>query len=104
MLLFILLGGAFIPLWILPSTPTALRAGVFWVQFGLQGASGVVPIWLLELSPPGFLAFFPGFVAQLGNVSSYLFVHFRDWPTSPLRYYLDAWIRIWGNRNPLGWS
>ena len=84
MILFILLGAVFIPLWILPKTPTSLRAGVFWVQFGVQGASGVVPIWLSELSPPGFLALFPGFVAQLGNVSSCLFVRFLNWPTPPL--------------------
>lgn len=79
MILFVLLGGAFIPLWMLPKTPTGLRAGAFWVQFGMQGASGVVPILLSELSPPGFLAFFPGFIAQVGNVSSYyLLVHFHD--------------------------
>lgn len=76
MILFLLFGGAFIPLWMLPSTPTRLRAGVFWVQFGVQGATGVIPIWLAELSPPGFLAFLPGFIAQVGNVTSYLFVYF----------------------------
>jgi len=68
MILFLLLGGLFIPLWVLPSNPTNLCFGAFWAQFGVQGAIGVVPIWLAELSPPGFLAFFPGVIYQVGNV------------------------------------
>lgn len=40
--LFVLLIGAFIPLWILPSSFGALAAGAFCVQFGVQGAWGVV--------------------------------------------------------------
>jgi len=35
---------AFIPLWILPSSFSALSAGAFCVQFGVQGAWGVVRI------------------------------------------------------------
>jgi SHS family lactate transporter-like MFS transporter len=69
MILFLLLGAFFMPLWVLPSNPTNLRFGAFLVQFGVQGAIGVVPIWLAEMAPPGFLAFFPGFIAQVGNVS-----------------------------------
>ena len=42
--LFVLLIGAFIPLWILPSTFSALAAGAFCIQFGVQGAWGVVSI------------------------------------------------------------
>jgi SHS family lactate transporter-like MFS transporter len=68
MLIFLLLGGAFIPLWILPSTVGKLSAGVFWVQFGVQGAIGVAPILIAELSPPGFCALFLGIVYQVGNV------------------------------------
>jgi SHS family lactate transporter-like MFS transporter len=67
-ILFLLLGVAFIPLWMLPSTFAKLCAGAFWVQFGVQGASGVVPIWLSELSPPGHCALFPGLIAQVGNM------------------------------------
>lgn len=33
---------AFIPLWILPNTFSPLSAGAFCVQFGVQGAWGVV--------------------------------------------------------------
>ena len=35
-------GIAFIPLWILPRSFSALSAGAFCLQFGVQGAWGVV--------------------------------------------------------------
>lgn len=56
MMLFILSIGAFIPLWIIPSGFSALSAGAFCVQFGVQGAWGVIPIQLAEMSPPSFRA------------------------------------------------
>ncbi|KAI9448813.1 carboxylic acid transporter [Lactarius psammicola] len=69
-ILFVLFSGAFIPLWILPSSFSGLSAGAFWVQFGVQGAWGVIPIQLAEMSPPGFRATFPGVAYQLGNMIS----------------------------------
>ncbi|KAH9970543.1 MFS general substrate transporter [Lactifluus volemus] len=69
-IMFIVLGMAFIPLWIIPSTVAKLSAGVFWVQFGVQGAMGVTPILIAELSPPGFCALFLGIVYQVGNMMS----------------------------------
>ncbi|KAH9480892.1 Carboxylic acid transporter protein-like protein [Psilocybe cubensis] len=66
----LLLIGAFIPLWILPSTFSALSAGAFCIQFGVQGAWGVIPIQLAEMSPPAFRATFPGVAYQLGNMVS----------------------------------
>jgi MFS transporter, SHS family, lactate transporter len=63
-----MLAGVFIPLWILPSSFKGLAAGAFCVQFGVQGAWGVIPIQLAEMSPPGFRATFPGVAYQLGNV------------------------------------
>ena len=102
MILFLLFGGFFIPLLMLPSTPTKLRVGAFWVQFGMQGATGVIPIWLFELSPPGFLAFFLGVVAQVGTVSSYLFFYFHDWPISSLRCINRCWDPDLG-KSKLSW-
>ncbi|KAI0299688.1 MFS general substrate transporter [Multifurca ochricompacta] len=67
---FVLLSGVFIPLWILPSGFSGLAAGAFCVQFGVQGAWGVIPIQLAEMSPPGFRATFPGVAYQLGNMIS----------------------------------
>ncbi|KAH9016908.1 MFS general substrate transporter [Lactarius pseudohatsudake] len=69
-IIFVLFSGVFIPLWILPSSFSALSAGAFWVQFGVQGAWGVIPIQLAEMSPPGFRATFPGVAYQLGNMIS----------------------------------
>ncbi|KAG2147429.1 carboxylic acid transporter protein [Suillus bovinus] len=68
--LSVLLVGVFIPLWVLPSTFSALSAGAFCVQVGVQGAWGVIPIQLAEMSPPAFRATFPGVVYQLGNMIS----------------------------------
>jgi SHS family lactate transporter-like MFS transporter len=68
--IFVLWVGAFIPLWILPSTFNSLSAGAFFVQFGVQGAWGVIPIQLAEMSPPAFRATFPGVVYQIGNMVS----------------------------------
>jgi len=66
----LLLVGAFIPLWIVPNSFSALAAGAFCIQFGVQGAWGVIPIQLAELSPPAFRATFPGVAYQLGNMVS----------------------------------
>jgi SHS family lactate transporter-like MFS transporter len=69
-IIFVLISGAFIPLWILPDSFGGLSAGAFWLQFGVQGAWGVIPIQLAEMSPPGFRATFPGVTYQLGNMIS----------------------------------
>ncbi|KAF8836171.1 MFS general substrate transporter [Paxillus ammoniavirescens] len=66
----VLLVGVFIPLWIIPSSFSALAAGAFCIQFGVQGAWGVIPIQLAEMSPPAFRATFPGVAYQLGNMVS----------------------------------
>ncbi|KAK7448471.1 hypothetical protein VKT23_013733 [Stygiomarasmius scandens] len=66
----ILLVAAFIPLWIIPSDFSGLAAGAFCIQFGVQGAWGVIPIQLAEMSPPAFRATFPGVAYQLGNMVS----------------------------------
>jgi len=69
-IIFICLIGVFIPLWIIPSGFSKLSAGAFCVQFGVQGAWGVIPIALAEMSPPAFRATFPGVMYQLGNMVS----------------------------------
>lgn len=65
-----LAGAAIIPLWVLPSSWGALVAGGFLMQFCVQGAWGVIPIHLNELSPPQFRASFPGISYQIGNMIS----------------------------------
>jgi len=69
-IIFVLLVGVFIPLWIIPHDFSKLSAGAFCLQFGVQGAWGVVPIFLSEISPPAFRSTFPGVAYQLGNMVS----------------------------------
>jgi SHS family lactate transporter-like MFS transporter len=57
-----------LPFWAYCLTPVALAAAAFVMQFMVQGAWGVVPVHLNELSPEGIRATFPGFVYQLGNL------------------------------------
>ncbi|KAJ3099797.1 hypothetical protein HK100_004832, partial [Physocladia obscura] len=63
-------GACFIPLWILPTSFGGLASGAFFVQFCVQGAWGVIPIFLSELSPPAFRAAFTGVAYQVGNMIS----------------------------------
>jgi len=65
-----LCAAALIPAWVLPETKAGLAAGSFFLQFMVQGAWGVVPIHLNELSPPQFRAAFPGLAYQIGNAIS----------------------------------
>jgi SHS family lactate transporter-like MFS transporter len=48
--------------------PSLLAVTAFTLQFAVQGAWGVVPAHLNELSPHDARATFPGFVYQLGNL------------------------------------
>jgi SHS family lactate transporter-like MFS transporter len=57
-----------IPLWAFSESPVMLAIGAFLMQFTVQGAWGVVPVHLNELSPDNARATFPGFVYQLGNL------------------------------------
>jgi SHS family lactate transporter-like MFS transporter len=59
-----------IPAWIFSATIPLLIAGGFFMQFMVQGAWGVVPVHLNELSPPAWRGTFPGVVYQLGNFFS----------------------------------
>lgn len=65
-----LMSGFMIPAWILPSGERALSATGFFMQFFVQGAWGVIPIHLNELSPVAFRSTFPGVTYQLGNMIS----------------------------------
>ncbi len=59
-----------IPLYALSHSVVALAGGAFAMQFMVQGAWGVVPAWLSELSPGPVRATFPGLAYQLGNLIS----------------------------------
>lgn len=55
-----------IPAWAFGSTALALVLGSCAMQAGTQGAWGVIPAHINELSPPSVRGLFPGFVYQLG--------------------------------------
>jgi SHS family lactate transporter-like MFS transporter len=57
-----------LPLWAFSATPLLLGAGAFLMQVAVQGAWGIVPVHLNELSPGAVRAMFPGFAYQLGNL------------------------------------
>ncbi len=59
-----------IPLWAYSRTLPALALGGFLMQFMVQGAWGVIPAHLNELSPPGVRGTLPGFAYQVGNFFS----------------------------------
>jgi SHS family lactate transporter-like MFS transporter len=56
-----------LPLWAYSTTPVMLAAGAFVMQIAVQGAWGVVPAHLNELSPGAVRATLPAFVYQAGN-------------------------------------
>src|SRR6478672_9537330 len=80
------LGIVLIPLWAFSPGYTLLVIGGFAMQFMVQGAWGIVPVHLNELSPDAVRGTFPGFAYQLGNlfaantavVEAQLAHHFRD--------------------------
>ncbi len=59
-----------IPLWAYSHTVPMLALGGFLMQFMVQGAWGVIPAHLNELSPPAVRGTFPGLAYQLGNFFS----------------------------------
>ena len=62
------IGILLIPAWIFSPSLGMLIVGGFCMQFMVQGAWGVVPVHLNELSPPEMRGTFPGFAYQLGNL------------------------------------
>ena len=57
---------AAIPMWAYAPSLTVLVIGAFTIQFFVQGAWGVIPAHLSELSPDSVRGFLPGFAYQCG--------------------------------------
>jgi SHS family lactate transporter-like MFS transporter len=56
-----------LPFWAFGGTPLVLGVGAFLMQVSVQGAWGIIPVHLNELSPAQIRATFPGVVYQFGN-------------------------------------
>ena len=55
-------------IWAFSSSVALLALGAILINFCVQGAWGIIPAHLNELSPPGARGTFPGTVYQLGNL------------------------------------
>lgn len=64
-----ILGGALLYPYTFIDNPR-IMAAAFFTQFAVQGAWGVIPIHLMELSPGAFRTFVVGTAYQLGNLAS----------------------------------
>jgi SHS family lactate transporter-like MFS transporter len=62
----VLLGALLVPLWIFAPNLPLILAGGFLMQFMVQGAWGVIPAHINELSPDELRGFFPGLAYQFG--------------------------------------
>jgi SHS family lactate transporter-like MFS transporter len=63
------IGGALIYPWAFIHN-NGINASVFFLQFCVQGAWGVVPVYISDLSPPNFRTLIVGTAYQLGNLAS----------------------------------
>src|SRR5690348_146240 len=68
MVISLLFGIILIPAWIAAPNFGVILLGAFLMQFMVQGAWGVIPAHINELSPDTLRGFFPGFAYQLGVV------------------------------------
>jgi len=70
MVLSVILALCLIPLWVNVHTLPLVFMGAFLIQFMIQGAWGVIPAHINELSPGALRGFFPGFAYQMGILCS----------------------------------
>lgn len=66
MMLALVLSLAVIPAWAFAGSVALLAAGAFLMQTGVQGAWGIIPAHLNELSPDEVRGLMPGFAYQMG--------------------------------------
>ncbi len=75
-----------IPAWAFGNTVLVLTLGSCIMQAGVQGAWGVIPAHINELSPPSVRGLFPGFVYQLGFLAASPATMIELWLSRALGY------------------
>jgi SHS family lactate transporter-like MFS transporter len=78
MVLAFIFAAFMIPLWISGSSTALLALGAFIMQFLVQGAWGVIPAHITELSPDAVRGFLPGFAYQCGVLLASNSAHFQS--------------------------
>jgi len=77
---------AMIPLWAFAPSLLLLFFGAFGMQFMVQGAWGVIPAHITELSPDSVRGFLPGFAYQCGVAVAGLVAVIEAWFAARLTY------------------
>jgi len=87
-----------IPLWAYGGSLLLLGLGAFLIQVMVQGAWGVVPTHLNELSPGAVRGTLPGFAYQLGNLIAALTATAESWFAhqngNDYAFAMSAWIAV----------
>ncbi len=96
MILAALLAIPVIPLWTYGGSLLLLGLGAFLIQVMVQGAWGVVPTHLNELSPAPVRATLPGFAYQMGNLlaagTATAQTWIADWRGGDYAFAMSVWI------------
>ena len=80
------LGLPIVPLFAFSTTAAWLCLGSFLMQIVVQGAWGVIPAHLTEMSPDAIRGFYPGVTYQLGNVFAALNLPIQEHLAHPHGY------------------
>jgi SHS family lactate transporter-like MFS transporter len=78
MVLAFIFAAAMIPLWVSGGSTALLALGGFCMQFMVQGAWGIIPAHITELSPDSVRGFLPGFAYQCGVLLAANSAHFQS--------------------------
>ncbi|HEY5369861.1 MAG TPA: MFS transporter [Hanamia sp.] len=81
-----ILGAILIPFWMYNGGSVVVALGAFAMQFMVQGAWGIIPAHINELSPGPLRGFFPGFAYQLGVLIASSIAYFEALLAEHLSY------------------
>jgi SHS family lactate transporter-like MFS transporter len=83
-----------VPLFAYSTAAGLIALGAFLMQFFVQGAWGVIPAHLTELSPDEIRGFYPGVTYQLGNLIASLNLPIQEAIAADHGYHLALAVTI----------